>query len=360
LNVDHLTAVGQEEWNRLVDSSDDVWLWHTWSWVESVARLDSLETHYFVANWNGQNVGGFTLQIPRDRWPAKARPVRRGWAGPFCSRGLPPEMRFRIFSELTNTALKWARQKRNIYSLSCTIPTLAENRLRDARATNPLTSFGWRDVSTHVRIANLAKPENELWASLSYDARRQIRGAEHAGYTVLKADWREMAEEYYSVHVETYRRSHIEPDPRALLGVFTDMADKGKAILLAGFDPTRRPVAFHNSQRFRDGSDYYSGCCRTEHLRAGISYLLFWRAMMSAKQDGYKWYEIGEVFPDAISGKRKGLTVFKEKFDGELYRLCRGEISLFSWPPLYLRMAERMLPASVRRFVRKNMGWVVH
>ncbi len=47
--------------------------------------------------------------------------------------------------------------------------------------------------------------------------------------------------------------------------------------------------------------------------------------MLGAKEEGFRWYEVGEIFPGTLDEKLKGLSTFKSKFGGELYRFYRGE-----------------------------------
>ena len=52
---------------------------------------------------------------------------------------------------------------------------------------------------------------------------------------------------------------------------------------------------------------------------------MFWEVILNAKRRGIGWYESGEVFPGAVSGKELGLTVFKSKFGGQMHRNFKGE-----------------------------------
>jgi len=350
MEVQDLATIDSASWDSLVNASDDTWLWHTWRWIEDVARLDSLETRYFVARLNGTNVGGFPLQIPTSGRMRRAYSLMRGSAGPFCIRQLSPSVRLGVLQGLTSAAIRWAREK-TVVSLSCSLPPLAKNNLSNSNGVNPLVTAGWRDVSTHTRIASLLEPEPTIWARLTHDARRQVKLAKSRGYTVERGDWNDLLEEYYLVHTETYRRTGAVPHPKSYFRLIAGTAVRGEAALWVGRDPSGKAVAFHNCARFKSGSVYNTGCCKTDHLRSGINYMLFWQALIGAKQDGCMQYEIGEVFPGVLDGKLRGLTVFKEKFDGELYPYYRAEIRLFDTAPKYIRLAA-ILPRPIRKLLK--------
>jgi hypothetical protein len=279
----------------------------------------------------------------------------RGAAGPFSVRKLPPKTRLRALNELTKAACEWGREKR-VVSISCAIPPLAATSIHNIHGVNPLIQSGWDDVSTHTRIIDLSRSESELWSAITHDARWQIKTARSAGYSVQKSNWMEMLDEYYLTHQQTCSRTGASPQPRQYFELIVETASRGQAVLWVGRDRTGRSVAFHNCARYSNGSIYNTGCCKTEHLRSGINYLLFWQAIIGAKEDGCSWYEVGEVFPNQNEGKLHGLSVFKEKFDGELYRYYRGKIELLRWPPGYARLAALVLPRSIKSALKRTMA----
>jgi len=279
----------------------------------------------------------------------------RGAAGPFVVRKLTPKTRLRTLNELTKAATAWGREN-HIVSISSAIPPLAATNLHNVHGVNPLIHSGWDDVSTHTRIIDLNRSESEIWSVISHDARWQVKAARSAGYSVQKANWAEMLDEYYLTHRQTYSRTGASPQPRQYFELIAETARRGQAVLWVGADPSGNPVAFHNCARYSNGSVYNTGCCKTDHLRSGINYLLFWQAIIGAKEDGCSWYEVGEVFPGQTEGKLHGLSVFKEKFDGELYRYYRGRIQLLRWPPRYTKLAARVLPRSLKRALKRTMA----
>ena len=334
IEIHHTTAIKEREWENMLSSSDDAWLWHSYSWMQATAEVHSLQNHYFIATEGGRRIGGFPIQCSRTGSPLKwASSLLMGAAGPFCVRDGTTSMRRRLFSELTQSVINWAREM-NIEVLNCLLPPLARSNLENTRGVNPLYLAGWDDMSSVTLISNLSRPEYDLWLDLSHDARQQVNRAMSSRYVVQRADWWEMLNEYYRVHVETYKRTGVTPHPKLYFEAIAKSAEQGHAVLWAALDPGGRAVAFHNDARYRDGEVYNTGCCETEHLRSGINYLLFWKAIMGAKEDGCRWYDLGEVFPHVKVGKVRGLTLFKQKFGGELYRYYRGQIRLIEYPTL--------------------------
>lgn len=317
------------EWQRLSESSDDVWLFHLPAWVNLTAEVYSLENHYFCAKENGDIIGGIPFQAYKNgRWPLDlpvGYSIFMGSCGPFCPRDLPLKKKIQIFGELTDEIVKWSKAN-GIYKISCYLPSLSSSSIKNRNGINPLVLSGWTDTSTHTRIIDLAKPEDELLKDLAKDARQQIKKAQSQGYYVKKVNWKSMLDEYYRLHKETYRRTGANPHPYEYFKAIATIAEEGHAQLWACFDRSDKPVAFHNDGRFNHRAQYWTGCSETAHSESGVNYLLFWEAISGSKRDGCEYYDIGEVFPNVRQGKLNGLSVFKSKFGGDIYRYYKGEI----------------------------------
>jgi hypothetical protein len=355
VNIIQSTEIDPTEWDDLVNSSDDTWLWHTWEWIDLLARVYSLQKHFFIARKSGKNIGGFHRLFRTGQGGLLGQDIDlMSWlegfcdAGPFCIRDLGMRARVRSLTQMTEAATAWGRELK-IATLSCQLPPLAQSSRENTTGVNPLVLAGWRDVSKHTLIADLWKLESDLWSDLSYDARRNVKHARSVGYAVQRVDWRQTLDEYYRVQEETYTRTGVSLDlqPRAYFEAIAKTADRGRSVLWVGLEPGGRPVAFLNSARFKNGSVANTGCCETDHLDSGINYLLIWHDMLGAKHDGCRWYDIGEVALPYVEGKSRGLAVFKSKFGGELHRLYRGEISLLD-RPWFMRLAMHILPRPLR------------
>src|SRR5690606_25669241 len=95
-------------------------------------------------------------------------------------------------------------------------------------------------------------------------------------------------------------------------------------------------LGFHNSAWFRHGGYYHTGCSNEAAAAHGAGYLLFWHALLGAKNAGLWWYDCGTIFPGAADAKQRGLSTFKKKFGGEAHRAFRAEKKL-KVPPILER-----------------------
>ncbi len=337
IQVEQWPVVDRHQWDALVADSDDVWLYHQHRWIEGVSRVHSVETHYFVAVSQGRWIGAFPVQARafsrKHGRSHQLSSILMGACGPFVHNGLSAKERAQVFQALQQAVLEFA-STHHTESLKACLPPLAPGNLQAIRGINPLALAGWRDTSSHTLIADLSKPEDALWSGLAYDARRSVKLARQAGYTVKRVRWAEVLTDYYRIHTENYERTGVKPHPTAYFELIAEMDSQDQCALWMASDCNNQPVAFHNCGRFKDAALYWTGCSETAHLKSGVNYLLFWEALIGAKRDGCQWYEIGEIFPEASNEKQKGLSTFKKKFGGELFRFFKGE-----WPlsPILVR-----------------------
>ncbi len=325
IGFDQITV---QAWDDVVYQSDDGWVFSFAAWLEMVTLVWNMEHLSFAIRENGKLVAVMPLH-----WiSTEKRLSSSGWGhgGPTIVTSASNADRRRLWE------LCWAHTKDIALQLGAKritviITPLCQSSLNNCWSVNPLVEVGFTDVSTHTRIVSLLQSEEALWFGLAKDARQKIKQARSDGYSVQRCSWKEMVDEYYRVHVENYQRTGVPPHPKAY---FEGIAQQSSAhhILWVGFSPDGLPVAFHNDARFYSSELYHTGCSETAHLKSGINYLLFWEAILGAKADGCEWYEIGEAFPQAVTGKEKGLTDFKGKFGGELHRLFRGELIIPQLP----------------------------
>ena len=314
------TADLDEAWDALVDGSPEGWVFALAGWQRLILSVPDwgLKEHSI-----GIVHGGDLLAV----LPLQHQPVARrvgssgfGGAGPVVAAGVPPGLRRRTCDRLFQHVFDVCRDV-GALRLDMAQSPVTRAALGNRWGVAPYLEYGLRDTSTVSRVTRLDVSEEDLWRGLSQNARQMARRAQSSGYTVERTDWSGQVDDYYRIHEETYRRTGVTPHPRAYFeGIAREMGPRGRAVLWVGRSPEGAAVAFHNDARMADASMYHTGCCETAHLGAGINYLLFWEAIRGARQEGCRWYELGEVFPFPRTDKERGLSVFKSKFGGELHR----------------------------------------
>lgn len=320
-------AATRDAWDAVVEASPEGWVFALSGWLDLVAE---------VPRWGLRDVSFAIKQdnrlvavIPLQEVTAERRLSCGGWSCtmPTIVGDLADGERQRIlqtaFGEIRRRA-KRAGASRIDFGVSPVCRTALESR----NGINPLLAFGVSDASSHSRILDLALSEEQIHAQLAQDARQKIKRAQTDGLTAEPVAWVEALDRYYELHCETYRRTGATAHMREYFSGIARHLDGRHAVLWAARDRDGTIIAFHHDLRTASGCQYHMGCSTLAALESGANYLLFWHAILGAKAAGCRWYEIGEVFPGVLTGKEHGLSVFKSKFGGDVYRSFRGSILL--------------------------------
>lgn len=319
---------GAEQWDRVVSTSPDGWAWALWDWQElilSVPRWQLSEAGFGVLE-DDRLVAVVPLHWNGDRTRLSGSGF--GLTSPALIADATPEERTRYLTHVFDHVRALARDG-GAHRIEFALSPVSQSSLDRPDGPNPFVEFGFDDESGQARILDLRRDADAILAQCSRDTRQQLKRARAAGLEVRRADWSMSLDAYYALHSETYHRTGVQPHPREyFLGIATHMAPKGHSMLWGVYDAAGNAIAFHNSSRLGASAQYHTGCSTESALSNGANYLAFWGAILGAKDAGCDWYEIGEVFVDETTGKKRGLTTFKSKFGGELRPLFRSGMAL--------------------------------
>jgi dTDP-4-amino-4,6-dideoxygalactose transaminase len=321
--------VVQSEWDAIVESSPDGWVFALSGWIDLVTE---------VTRW-GLRDSSFAIRratrlvavVPLHEVTTERRLSCSGWGNtmPTVIGSLANGERERVlqiaFAEVQRRAEQVAAVQVNFG-----ISPLCGTALDSEYGVNPLLRFGVVDGSGHTLVLDLSASEEELRTQLSQDARQKIKRAQATGLSVHRVAWTDAVDRYYEVHRETYVRTGVTPHPWEYFSGIARHLDASHVTLWAARGGDGAIMAFHSDLCSVSGCQYHMGCSTAEGLETGANYLLFWHSILGAKAAGCSWYEIGEVFPGVTAGKEHGLTVFKSKFGGSTRRYFRG--TLFAAP----------------------------
>lgn len=317
-------SVSSQQWDDVVRRSPDGWPFALTSWRKVILSVEEwqLQDHSFALAEDGQLGAVVPLQL--DKRSGTLGMTGWGGCGPIVAADLEGRARDAVIGAAMTTVEGIARQT-GARSLRFSIPPVIQSAIENACGVDPLALHGLQDLSGVAQVIDLSVDESVLWRGLSETARQTVRKAEKAGVTVREADWPSTVDDYYRAHAENYRRTGVEPHPKAYFaGIASEMAPGGHSVLWVARTAGGQPIAFHNDMHFGAGAWYHTGCSVAAALDNGANYLLFWRAMMGAKAAGRRWYDCGEIFPQGGSTKQDGLTLFKTRFGGQSHRFLKA------------------------------------
>jgi dTDP-4-amino-4,6-dideoxygalactose transaminase len=309
------------EWDAVVKASPDGWVFSLWGWQELIETVEpwALEDHSFAIR-EGRRL---LAVVPLHYDPGSGRMASSGWggSGPILDYRLDEKVRDNIMGRAIQHCIELARE-RGAAGFDVSLSPVTTTAISSDWGINPLVFHGLEDCSGLAQVIDLSKSEDELWADLKSDTRRQIKKAREAGLVVERVDWAQHLGHYYELHVATYTRTGVQPHPRAYFsGIAAHTAPTGYSVLWSVRTTSGETIAYHNAAWYGAGASYHTGCSTQSAGLSGASYLLFWEAMLGAKHEGIRWYDCGAIFPGAVgSEKQKGLSTFKTKFGGQPHR----------------------------------------
>lgn len=318
----------QADWDALVCSSPDGWVFSLWGWQELILQVLrwGLKDYSFGVMSAGRLIAVVPLQYSLN---ADAL-FSSGWggSGPVLLGDITAKQREATLKFVLNHCVKLASfcgASKIVYSVSPVTQTALDQRW----GVNWFEMVGMKDASKLTQVIDLSRSEDELWAGLSELAKRKIRKAKSLGYSAEKVSWIDNVDQYYEIHTQNYHRTGESPHPKEyFFGIAHNLSDDGYSVLFRALDNEGNISAFHNMARFKGGAYYHTGCSTSVAAESGVNYLLFWEAMLGAKKMGAQWFDAGWIFPYGATEKQKGLTHFKTRFGGEVHRSFFAELNL--------------------------------
>jgi hypothetical protein len=321
--------LGRNQWDAFVDSADEAWLWH---------RYDLQDA---LATWRGQTDLGFAVLDSRTHEVLALLPLHctsgklyrvvpwntlRSTGGPAFKNNLGSKQRFQLIEFIHRFLLGLARQHR-AFEIDLMLTALAP-AFRGAACprVNPLLDFvGCQNMLTQTYMLDLHVPEDVLRSKYSALTRRELKKIERESIDIREARGTDDLALYYQLHRETYERTGVPPHPleyfRYIFEVFIPQGLSRVIFLMR----EGKVIAAQNTGFYKGGGVYWMGASRSEKS-GGENRLLFQDQFDYGRKTGIEWYEVGEAFPNAPSGKLKGLNDFKRSFGGEMYPIYRGRL----------------------------------
>ncbi len=313
-----------EVWDKVVYASHDAWLFHLYDWLQLTERIWALESESFLVEHQGKIIGVFPLQMDKNSRILKS--IFMGTGGAAVKNDLQPSFREKVLKSMYEHVEEIAHENGSP-NVEVYLPPLSESSLKNVRGVNPLVNHFYSDISTHSWIIDLSRPKDEIYKNMSRNVKREIKEAIKKGYKIRQIRFRDEMDVYNEIHCETYRRTGASPFPKEYFwGIYIYVVSVDLAKTWVVVDKNDNPVGMTNIGTFKKKGLYWTVCCRNEHFEYGVYYLLLWHAIESAKDNGFKWFDCAEAFPNVREGKLKGLNDFKRKFGGELHRYYKGRL----------------------------------
>ena len=325
-----LTPDLKDEWDQIVNTSPDAWFYHQY---EELQLIDEV-WHPLQFNFLVQDKDRILAICPL-QWHKGSMVIDStvmGPAGPAFHKDIDDRERTRVMQFIAAHCKEILQQTQSygVKAIRFFLPPLSQTNLNSWESMeNPLLKFGFKDISTQTRIINLDQDEENIFKGFTKGHRSAIHKAEKFPMDIYLAAGQKDIDDYYRLHVETYTRTGVPPHPKPYFdAIWRYMGTKGTSKIFMG-RLNGEVIAGTNIAAFNLASLYWTGAYGKKALEIEAGKLIQWTAIRWAKENGFHWHEVGEVFPqESKSSKLGGLTTYKSGFGGDTHLFIKGFLEL--------------------------------
>lgn len=352
----NFSAVTPQEWDTLVDCSDDAWLFTRYRWVLFEQK------HVVVDNLS------FAIK-DKDRIAAIV-PLYKyvlglgAWSEILVSNGLHRAGGVIFHPQLEKTAVHEVRSivMKEIFErakqvkadrISLGQQTLCPNILWKSGFQIPfwILNYGFHlglnigpsgicpapfmATCAADLVVLLETPEHELFGALNTSCRRGLRKAENIGFSFQKLEGIDKYREYYELYkTSCSRRNETPKEFEYFEDLFLNFGEKN--LLVFGVEHEKTLVAAITLLIDKDCISCLSDATLPKYLDIGVVDYLHWSTILTLKKEGFKAYRLGPYFPTIPKDwPVERVTRFKTKFGGTPFLLDQS--SYFLSPEKYIK-----------------------
>lgn len=317
-------AALRDDWDRLVDASDDGWLWHRSAYVEALCTWPGRSDASFAVLRDSELVAVFPLHVVERGFGPVRQCVLDSAAGPAIAPGLATAEKRATLDFCRDALRRLAGQHRAMEIRATMSPLAPAARAQIEPMHHTLLALGMRPVPSYAWLVDLREGPDDVRRRIQRKTRNALAVATRSGVSVRLADRPGDLDAYYELHVTTYRRTGARPHPQTYFEhIWRDFVAHGHAIaLLAEYEA--KVVAGATFALFKNGAAYWTGASDESGRLVHANKLLQWEGMLHTMMRGAHWFESGEALPWSFTGKRAGLSDFKRKFGGTLVPINRA------------------------------------
>ncbi len=277
------------EWNDFVLSHPQGHRMQTSYWAQTKA-LAGWDIHYLTARQNGKLVGGAQLYERHLPFLGSVICLPKGPICADCGADLLPELEWK--------ARQWAKMNHTLCLLvqpASQEQQLVQHLLAEKYAKLPDENI----VPPGTVIIDLETDQGTLYKNMSKAKHKNINRAKQTGIEVkISAEW-EALETFYALYLNT--SNYLEFDPAAkkrFENIWECLSPEGHILFFTSYFEDQ-PLSSIMAFSFGDTLICYRFGWLKEHAEKRPNDALYWEAILWAKQNGYRYFDFGEIELDA-------------------------------------------------------------
>ncbi|MCD4671515.1 MAG: peptidoglycan bridge formation glycyltransferase FemA/FemB family protein [Anaerolineaceae bacterium] len=290
-NIAENTHLDCCEWNNFVLNHPQGHRMQTSVWAETKART-GWNILYLTARQHGELVGGG--QLYERRIPLIGSLVCLP-KGPLCTTC---QANPNLLPGLISQAQQWVQANHKFCLLvqpADQSQHLVQHLLSEKYVKLPDENI----VPPGTIIIDLEPDQETLFKNMNKTKRRNIRRAQSSGVVVKVGTSREDLNTFYNLYLATSRYLEFEPDDKARFeNIWNCLSPEGHVMFFTSFFEDQ-PLSSIMALSFGDSIICYRFGWSKEHPEKRPNDFLHWEALLWAKENGYRYFDFGEIELDA-------------------------------------------------------------
>jgi len=307
VEVDRTTPA---EWSKMLDLFDDASVYQTFAY--GGVRWGAKNLSHLVLKADGEVLGIAQLRIVRPT-PLKFGMAYLRW-GPLCDRRGKP-LNPEIFKIMAGALVDEYVSKRKLFLR--VLPNAFAGTERAEAMQSAFANFTREDLTAEntyrTLVLDLSPSVPELRKNLDAKWRNKLSGAEKNHLKVIAGNGLAEYQIFCQLYQEMRKRKAFETtvDVEEFQRIQEELAEPHRMRILICEDQGI-PVAGLVVSAMGNSAIYLLGATSDAGLNAKGAYLLQWTMIQWLKENGFRWYDLGGINPEA----NPGVYTFKKGMSG--------------------------------------------
>ena len=283
------TEIDYCEWNDFVLNHPQGHRMQTSYWAQTKA-LTGWDIHYLCARQNGNLVGG--AQLYERHLPIVGSVICLP-KGPICA-----DCGADLLPELECKAREWAKTHHTL-CLLIQPASQGEQLIQHLLTERYAKLHNENIVPPGTIIIDLQPDQDTLFKNLSRAKQRNIKRARKSGIKINISAEREYLDIFYSLYLKTSDYLEFDAAPKKRFeNIWECLAPEGHIVFFTSYYEDQ-PLSSIIALSFGDSVVSYRFGWSKEHPEKRPNDAIFWEAILWAKQNGYRYFDFGEIELDA-------------------------------------------------------------
>lgn len=348
LEIKHYTEIGKENWNKFVNSNSMGWAYHLWDvnimdWdvklenksfaiIESDTNEIMLIFQMYEGKKHSKLVSFCEKFLKDDKILKKLNHhksfLRSRWG--YVLKDNLSKKQTKSIKKLFESYIDKYVYENNTKYLSVNLPPLSDYMLQNKPIVSPLIHFNFSQAVRYTYLVDLSKPQERMLADCEPSTRNIINKIEKSNaYNIVESNGsKEDLDLYIKMHKETYKRTNEKTlDNSYFENIFENLIPQKIArVFFIEQKETKKKIATVAIIQHKNNTAYYWWGFSLNEKEEGINKYLLFKVMCIIRESfgntGY--FETGGAWPEARTGKNKGLNDYKKCFGTYLFPIYKG------------------------------------